>query len=63
MSTAVQAPQRLSFIDSHTAGEPTRVILDGFPELPGKALSEQRLSLSRDFDDWRQAYQHRAARQ
>ena len=43
----------LGFIDSHTAGEPTRVILGGFPELPGRTLAEQRLSLSRDFDDWR----------
>lgn len=45
--------QRLRFIDSHTAGEPTRVILSGFPALPGATLAEQRLALARDFDQWR----------
>lgn len=44
---------RVQFIDSHTAGEPTRVIISGFPALPGATLAEQRLSLGRDFDHWR----------
>lgn len=44
---------RLSFVDSHSAGEPTRVVLDGFPELPGETLAQQREALGRDFDRWR----------
>ena len=46
------AQSRLTFTDSHTAGEPTRVILDGFPELPGETLAEQRLALARDYGEW-----------
>ncbi len=44
---------RLSFVDSHTGGEPTRVITGGFPALPGASLAEQRSAFSRDFDHWR----------
>ncbi len=45
----------IDYIDSHTAGEPTRVILAGFPSLGGGSLS-QRLQVFRDgFDRWRSA--------
>ncbi|GGO18756.1 proline racemase family protein [Deinococcus humi] len=44
---------RISFVDSHSAGEPTRVVLGGFPELPGETLAQQREALGRDFDRWR----------
>lgn len=44
---------RLSFVDSHTGGEPTRVITGGFPQLPGASLAEQRTAFSRNFDHWR----------
>ena len=47
------AQGRVQFVDSHTAGEPTRVVLSGFPALPGETLAAQRESLSRDFDPWR----------
>lgn len=47
------SPARIQFIDSHTAGEPTRVILSGFPDLPGDTLAQQREALSRDFVQWR----------
>ena len=29
-------------IDAHTAGEPLRVVVDGFPEIPGKTILEKR---------------------
>ena len=29
-------------VDTHTAGEPTRVVLDGLPPIPGKTMSERR---------------------
>lgn len=44
---------RIRFVDSHTAGEPTRVILEGFPRLPGDTLAAQREALARDFNHWR----------
>ncbi|WP_180898965.1 4-hydroxyproline epimerase [Martelella soudanensis] len=38
-------------IDSHTAGEPTRVILDGFPDLGSGPLSERAARLATRFYD------------
>ena len=41
-------------IDSHTAGEPTRVILNGFPDLGAGPLSERAARLAtRHYDDYR----------
>lgn len=42
----------IRFIDSHTAGEPTRVILSGFPQLPGATLAEQRAALADEYSPW-----------
>ncbi len=47
--------QTLHVIDSHTGGEPTRVIVAGAPALPGTTLAEQRLSFSKGFDWLRSA--------
>ena len=41
---------RMSAIDSHTGGMPTRVVLDGFPELRGNTVAERRDDLRRRFD-------------
>ena len=43
--------KRLQVIDSHTAGEPTRVVVAGGPELPAAALREQ-LAVLRERHDW-----------
>jgi len=37
-------------IDSHTGGEPTRVIVSGGPDLGGGSLAERRALFARDFD-------------
>ena len=29
-------------IDSHTMGEPTRIITDGLPKIPGKTMAEKK---------------------
>ena len=47
--------QRVSIIDSHTGGEPTRVIVAGGPELGGGALAARRERFQRDFDRYRSA--------
>ena len=39
----------LSVVDSHTGGEPTRVITAGFPELQGATLAERRDDLASRF--------------
>ncbi len=46
---------RISVIDSHTAGEPTRVVIAGGPDLGGGSMAE-RLAVFRDqHDDFRSA--------
>lgn len=42
-------------VDSHTMGEPTRVIYDGFPELPGDTMMEKKTFLTEHYDYLRSA--------
>ena len=41
---------RVSVIDSHTGGEPTRVITGGFPDLSGTTVAARRSDLVDRFD-------------
>lgn len=45
-------------IDSHTMGEPTRIITNGIPKIPGKTMEEKRLYLENKFDYLRTAVMH-----
>ena len=47
--------KRLHVIDSHTGGEPTRLIINGFPQLAGQTIAEQLESLRTEHDPWRRA--------
>lgn len=47
--------QTVHVIDSHTAGEPTRVVIDGFPDLGNESLATRRAVLTERFDRWRTA--------
>jgi 4-hydroxyproline epimerase len=47
--------QRVRVIDSHTAGEPTRVVVSGGPDLGKGSLRERGERFHRDFDDFRSA--------
>lgn len=42
-------------IDSHTMGEPTRVIYDGFPDLPGDTMMMKKAYLTEHYDHLRSA--------
>ena len=42
-------------IDSHTAGEPTRVVVEGGPALGNDALAERLHRLAAEHDDFRSA--------
>ena len=46
---------RIKAIDSHTGGEPTRVIVGGFPDLGEGSMAERLAVLRRDHDDLRSA--------
>ncbi|MFM0740860.1 4-hydroxyproline epimerase [Paraburkholderia xenovorans] len=43
----------LNIIDSHTGGEPTRLVVSGGPELGPGTLAQRRDVLRTQFDDWR----------
>ena len=45
----------IDVIDSHTGGEPTRVVIAGFPDLGGGTLAEQRRHFRNHYDRWRSA--------
>ena len=46
---------KIHVIDSHTGGEPTRVVVDGMPELGGGSLAARRERFAREFDRYRAA--------
>lgn len=47
--------KQVRVIDSHTAGEPTRLVMEGFPDLPGTTLVEKLDALRTSHDQWRRA--------
>jgi 4-hydroxyproline epimerase len=47
--------KKIPIIDSHTGGEPTRVVLDGFPDLPQPTLAEKLRVLRTQHDHYRAA--------
>lgn len=48
-------PESIQVIDSHTEGEPTRVVVDGWPDVTGDTMEERCALLARDFDHLRRA--------
>ena len=46
---------RIVIIDSHTGGEPTRVVIGGFPDLGPGTMAERRDVLAREHDRYRRA--------
>lgn len=46
---------RIDYIDSHTGGEPTRVVTSGFPDLGGGSMRERLQRLRSKHDAWRRA--------
>jgi len=49
------SPLRVSILDSHTAGEPTRLVISGGPDLGGGTLAGRRQRFRREHDDFRTA--------
>lgn len=42
-------------IDAHTAGEPLRIIISGYPDLKGESILEKRKNAKENFDSFRKA--------
>lgn len=47
--------KHIHIIDSHTGGEPTRLVVSGFPALGNGSMAERRERLAREHDRWRTA--------
>ena len=47
--------KRIQVLDSHTGGEPTRLVIDGFPQLGAGSMAERRRLLAEQHDHWRAA--------
>lgn len=47
--------QRIHVLDSHTGGEPTRLVIEGFPDVGQGSMAERRQRLAAEFDHWRSA--------
>ncbi len=48
-------PDHLEVVDSHTEGEPTRVVIEGWPQPEGRTMAERRAFLLGQQDQLRQA--------
>ena len=42
-------------VDSHTMGEPTRIVVGGIPKIPGKTMAEKKEYLQKEMDNVRTA--------
>src|SRR5258706_2331554 len=51
----MQQMKRVKVIDSHTGGEPTRVVISGGPNLVAGPMAERLERFRRDHDDFRSA--------
>nr|WP_288359062.1 4-hydroxyproline epimerase [uncultured Pseudomonas sp.] len=47
--------KRIEVIDSHTGGEPTRLVVSGFPDLGTGSMAERKQLLASEHDAWRAA--------
>lgn len=45
--------KKVHIIDSHTGGEPTRLVVDGFPDLGQGSMAQRRQQFAEQYDDWR----------
>jgi 4-hydroxyproline epimerase len=53
-SGRAEHPEEIEVVDSHTEGEPTRVIVGGWPELTASTMEGRRAELAERFDSlWR----------
>ena len=55
VSTSTREFTRVRVIDSHTGGEPTRVVIEGGPDLGGGSIAQRLACLRESHDDFRLA--------
>jgi len=50
IKTFFQLENQIVTVDSHTAGEPTRLVISGLPPIPGQTVNDKRLYISENLD-------------
>lgn len=55
---ALDAPRALEVVDMHTAGEPVRIVVGGYPDLPGATILDKRRAATERYDHLRTALMH-----
>ncbi len=55
MNTMTEQPAPTRILDSHTAGEPTRLVVNGGPDLGCGSMQERLLRFRSEHDHWRRA--------
>jgi trans-L-3-hydroxyproline dehydratase len=55
MGPIMAGPLRITTLDAHAAGEPLRIVLTGFPEVPGATILAKRRHLQTSLDHLRTA--------
>jgi proline racemase len=53
--TSRDLPDQIRVVDSHTEGEPTRVVVSGWPQPAGATMADRRADMKARFDDFRRA--------
>jgi len=51
----LEFPETIKVVDSHTEGEPTRVVIEGWPLPEGRTMAERRAELAKKYDHLRNA--------
>ena len=46
----MQISRTINAVDSHTMGEPTRIVTGGIPSIPGKTMPEKKAYLEKNLD-------------
>lgn len=54
----MEISERLQVVDSHTMGEPTRIIVGGIPPIPGKSMTAKKEYLENNLDYIRTTVMH-----
>lgn len=54
----MQVVKSIHAVDSHTMGEPTRIVIGGIPAIPGKTMAEKKRYLIDNMDKIRTAIMH-----
>ena len=49
----LRGEEQFLVIDSHTMGEPTRIVVNGFPHAPGRTMMEKKQYIDKHYDAYR----------